>query len=113
MFFRRKKAKKNTLPLNSTLYLKFILVYIILGFLSLFTAATLASGLTYSGLKSSEADRLYAQATAMANDYLPGYFSAAITLSVLVLSILCGILAGAHPAWKAAHTDVLQTLRDL
>lgn len=44
---------------------------------------------------------------------LPGYFSAAITLSVLVLSILCGILAGAHPAWKAAHTDVLQALRDL
>ena len=54
MFFRQKKSKKNNLPLNSTLYLKFIIVYIILGFLSLFTAATLASGLTYSGLKSSE-----------------------------------------------------------
>lgn len=75
MLFSRKKTEKNNLPLNSTLYLKFILVYIILGFLSLFTAATLASGLTYSNLKSSEADRLYAEATAMANDYLPGYFS--------------------------------------
>ena len=75
MLFSRKKTGKNNLPLNSTLYLKFILVYIILGFLSLFTAATLASGLTYSNLKSSEADRLYAEATAMANDYLPGYFS--------------------------------------
>ena len=44
---------------------------------------------------------------------LPGYFSARITSSVLLLSILCGILAGSWPAWKAAHTDVLQTLRDL
>ena len=97
MFFRRKKAKKNTLPLNSTLYLKFILVYIILGFLSLFTAATLASGLTYSGLKSSEADRLYAQATAMANDYLPGYFSDLLTGSEAKMQ-LNGISAYADAA---------------
>ena len=97
MSFRRKKAKKNTLPLNSTLYLKFILVYIILGFLSLFTAATLASGLTYSGLKSSEADRLYAQATAMANDYLPGYFSDLLTGSEVKMQ-LNGISAYADAA---------------
>ena len=97
MFFRRKKSKKNTLPLNSTLYLKFILVYIILGFLSLFTAATLASGLTYSGLKSSEADRLYAQATAMANDYLPGYFSDLLTGSEVKMQ-LNGISAYADAA---------------
>lgn len=97
MFFRRKKAKKNTLPLNSTLYLKFILVYIILGFLSLFTAATLASGLTYSGLKSSEADRLYAQATAMANDYLPGYFSDLLTVSEVKMQ-MNGISAYADAA---------------
>ena len=44
---------------------------------------------------------------------LPGYFSPLITMSVLVLSILCGVLAGAYPAWKAAHMDVLQALRDL
>ncbi len=79
MAFRRGKTKKDSLPLNSTLYLKFIVVYIILGFLALFVSATLASGLTYSSLKSSEADRLYAQATAMANDYLPGYFSEAVS----------------------------------
>ena len=97
MFFRRKKAKKNNLPLNSTLYLKFIIVYIILGFLSLFTAATLASGLTYSGLKSSEADRLYAQATAMANDYLPGYFSDLLTGSDVKMQ-LNGISAYAKAA---------------
>ena len=97
MFFRRKKAKKNTLPLNSTLYLKFILVYIILGFLSLFTAATLASWLTYSGLKSSEADRLYAQATAMANDYLPGYFSDLLTVSEVKMQ-MNGISAYADAA---------------
>lgn len=50
--------------------------------------------------------------TAMA-EILPGYFSPAITTGVLALSIVCGILAGAWPAWTAAHTDVLKTLRDL
>ncbi len=87
MLFSRKKTGKNNLPLNSTLYLKFILVYIILGFLSLFTAATLASGFTYSNLKSSEADRLYAEATAMANDYLPGYFSGLLSGSEVKMQL--------------------------
>lgn len=80
-------TSKHTLPLNSTLYLKFILVYVILGFLSLFITATLTSGLTYSNLKSSEADRLYAEATAMANDYLPGYFNEQYTFSEVKMQL--------------------------
>ena len=48
-----------------------------------------------------------------ATGILPGFFSPAITTGVLVLSIVCGILAGTWPAWKAAHTDVLKTLREL
>ena len=44
---KRKTAKKqSTSQPQSTLYLKFIIVYIIFGFLLFFTAATLTSGLT-------------------------------------------------------------------
>ncbi len=46
-----------------------------------------------------------------AGGILPGYFSAGIACGVLLLSVGCGILAGAHPAWQAAKTDVLQALR--
>lgn len=49
----------------------------------------------------------------VASGTLPGCFSATITLGVLLLSILCGVLAGTYPAWKAANTDVLKTLREL
>lgn len=83
----RHKNTTNHLPLNSTLYLKFILVYIILGFLSLFIAATLTSGLTFGNLKSSEADRLYTEATAMANDYLPGYFNEQLSFSEVKMQL--------------------------
>lgn len=76
---RNTKEKPNTLHLRSTLHLKFILVYVIFGFLSLFTAATLASELTYSNLKSTEAERLYSKATALSNSYLPGYFSQSVS----------------------------------
>lgn len=83
MIFKKKaqKNRKNSLPLNSTLYLKFIIVYIILGFLCMFTAATLTSGLAYSSLKASQARSLYTEATSMANDYLPGYFNDLLTSS--------------------------------
>ena len=39
--------------MKSTLYLKFILLYIILGFLSIFTVASLSSTLTTHYLESS------------------------------------------------------------
>jgi putative ABC transport system permease protein len=44
---------------------------------------------------------------------LPGYFSFLISFGVLSLSICCGMIAGAYPAWKASRTDVLQTLRTI
>lgn len=73
---KRKTAKKqSTSQPQSTLYLKFIIVYIIFGFLLFFTAATLTSGLTWTALKKSEAESLYQEATVTAADYLPAYFS--------------------------------------
>lgn len=54
---KRKTAKKqSTSQPQSTLYLKFIIVYIIFGFLLFFTAATLPPGLTWTALKKSEAE---------------------------------------------------------
>lgn len=42
---------------------------------------------------------------------LPAYYSMLTTFAVCVLSIVCGITAGAYPAWQAAKTDVLSVLR--
>ena len=45
--------------MKSTLYLKFILLYIILGFLSIFTVASLSSTLTTHYLESSISGNMY------------------------------------------------------
>lgn len=67
--------------LQSTLHLKFIIMYVIFGFLSIFTVATLTSGLIYSHLKSKTADTLYLDANLFANDYLPEYFADTLSLT--------------------------------
>lgn len=61
--------------MRSTLYLKFIIVYIIFGFLSLFTAATLSSVLISRRLEEKVSSSIYKEANLFATDYLPGYFS--------------------------------------
>lgn len=65
--------------MRSTLYLKFIIMYIIFGFLGIFTVATLGSGLTEGPLIDSVASSIYKETTRVANDYLPGYFSKKIS----------------------------------
>lgn len=65
--------------MKSTLYLKFIIIYVIFGFLSIFTIATLTSGLVSSPLRKSIASEVYKEANLMANDYLPHYFSEQIS----------------------------------
>ncbi len=82
-----KKKQSTKLHLQSTLYLKFIIVYIIFGFLSLFTAATLTSGLTYSSLKESTTSTLYKNANVVATDYLPGYFSEEVSTSDVYIQL--------------------------
>ena len=62
--------------MRSTLYLKFIILYVIFGFLSLFTAATLTSGLVAQPLERYIATNMYEEASLVASDYLPQYFSA-------------------------------------
>ena len=66
--------------MKSTLYLKFIIVYFIFGFLSLFTVGALTAGLFTAPLNHAISSNLYKEANMVANDYLPDYFSEQISL---------------------------------
>lgn len=67
--------------MKSTLYLKFIIIYIIFGFLSLFTVATLTSGLVNAPLTKGISSAVYKDANMVATNYLPVYFSGQVSLS--------------------------------
>ena len=60
--------------MKSTLYLKFIIIYMIFGFMSLFTVATLTRTLTEETLERDLAADVYQEANLVANEYLPHYF---------------------------------------
>lgn len=61
--------------MRSTLYLKFIIVYVIFGFLSIFAVGTLASELVTTHLEKEVSSTLYTEASLMGTEYLPNYFS--------------------------------------
>lgn len=65
--------------MKSTLYLKFILLYIVFGFLSLFTTSLLGHQLLLSQLEKNASQSLYKEAYVMATTYLPSYFSGNMT----------------------------------
>lgn len=65
--------------MKSTLYLKFISLYIIFGFLSLFTTATLGEHLVKNRILQSASESIYKEANFLAASYLPGYFSGNVT----------------------------------
>lgn len=67
--------------MRSTLYLKFTFIYIIFGFLSIFTIATLGSELVTSRLEKNTGAELYKEANLIATDYLPGYFTETLSAS--------------------------------
>lgn len=67
--------------MRSTLYLKFILIYIAFGFLSVFTVATLGSTLLSTNLEKQIGGELYKEANLMAKDYLPGFFTNTLSLN--------------------------------
>lgn len=73
--------------MRSTLYLKFIIVYIIFGFLGFFTIATLTSGLTEGRLETYMSGTMYKEANLVASDYLPDYFSKRLTTSDVHLQL--------------------------
>lgn len=73
--------------MRSTLYLKFVIVYIIFGFLSIFIVATLTFNLTESPLETETATSLYREANLFANQYLPFYFSEGVDVSAVHLQL--------------------------
>lgn len=90
------------LHFSSTLHLKFILVYVIFGFLAAFIAAMLVPGFIYDRLASSAADDLYKSANIIATRYLPSYFTEDVSLSDVRIQ-LNGI--GAYTEAAAWFTD--------
>ena len=66
---------KRKCSMKSTLYLKFIVIYIIFGFLSFFTVGILSSQLVLDRLEKNDSQNLYRQANLVASDYLPSYFT--------------------------------------
>lgn len=67
--------------MKSTLYIKFIIIYIIFGFLSLFTVATLGSDLVRNPMIANLGSSVYKEANMVATDYLPQYFYGNVTLT--------------------------------
>ena len=61
--------------MKSILHLKFIVLYIIFGFLCVFTTATLTNELIMDRLEEDISQSLYREATLISNNYLPSYFS--------------------------------------
>ncbi len=61
--------------MKSILHLKFIALYIIFGFLCIFTTATLTAQLVRNRFMEDSSQTLYREATLIASDYLPSYFS--------------------------------------
>lgn len=59
----------------SILHLKFIGLYLIFGFLCIFTTATLTTQLVTNRLKEDVSRTLYREATMISKDYLPSYFT--------------------------------------
>lgn len=61
--------------MRSTLHLKFFLVYIVYGFLCIFSVASITNVLMMNQLEEQTVATLYSNANTMASSYLPSYFT--------------------------------------
>lgn len=69
--------------MRKTLYLKFILAYIIFGWFGFVVVATFVSNMTTDHLKKQQADSLYREATLIANTYASGLYNNEVSLEVV------------------------------
>ena len=74
--------------MKAVLHLKFIVLYIIFGFLCVFTTATLTTELITERLEKDTSQTLYREATMIADNYLPSYFSKEKEMDEEALKIL-------------------------
>lgn len=61
--------------MKHSLYLKFILAYMIFGFLSFFTIAVFSSQMTLNYLTGQEAEDLYREANYISSNFVRNYYS--------------------------------------
>ena len=66
--------------MKKTLYLKFILAYIIFGFFGFMVVATFVSSMTMEHLKREKADALYKEATLIANTFASDLYNNETTM---------------------------------
>ena len=116
--------------MKNTLYLKFATLYLIFGFVSMLTAATLSEGMINARFKNDNAGTLFRSATLVASTYLPAYFSDDIsqreinavfeTMSIYLNSniwfvepdgtlISSSSISGAHPPEVIENFDPAET----
>ena len=67
--------------MRSTLYIKFIAVYIAFGFLSIFCVGTLTSHLLLNRIEDNISSSIYREASLFSNNYLPDFFSGELSVS--------------------------------
>ena len=89
---------------GSTLHLKFIIVYIVFGFLTIFTTAAINSDFIDDYLIDSAAGKLYKSANITATEYLSSYFKEQVSLSD-VRAQLNGIVAYSDASAWFVDTD--------
>lgn len=65
--------------MKSTLYLKFIILYITFGFISFFTVNILSGQLMLERLEQKDSQNLYKEANLVATNYLPSYFTDSVS----------------------------------
>lgn len=67
--------------MRSTLHIKFIIVYIVFGFLCLFSVASITQELMMNQLEEQTVSTLYREANTMTSYYFPSYFSEELSVS--------------------------------
>ena len=77
--------------MRSTLHVKFIILYIIFGFMCVFCVSSFTRQLMLNKLEKRYAENLYQESSELCSDYLPFYFSEQITQSDVFLQ-----LSGVH-----------------
>ena len=73
--------------MRSTLHLKFIILYLIFGFMGVFCVSSITQELILNKLEEAAANKLYEESTKLCNDYLPFYFDEMITQADMTLQL--------------------------
>ena len=85
--------------MRKTLYLKFVLGYLIFGFFGFLVVATFVSSMTLEHLKREKADSLYKEATLIADTYASDLYNSNVSLETVKDQL------DALSAYRAYHHD--------